>query len=96
VTTLYCPRCRKRRGDAKLRDVDVVHVSVVVQRRRGAYSGRTVHLTRGRTLRLDDPDGWPLDWRCEQCHDTTVRLTSDRARRVGHAKRLVVDSMPDR
>ena len=94
TTTLYCPCCRKRCGDAKLLDVDVIHLSVVVKRQRGAYSGRTVHVTQGRTLRLDEPDGWPLVWRCERCHDTTVRLTADRARTVGHVKWLVADSMP--
>jgi hypothetical protein len=96
TTTLYCPRCRKPCGDAKLLDVDVVHVTTSNQRRRGPYSGLTVHVTRGRTLGLSDPAGWPLLWRCEQCRDTTVQLTADQARRVGYAKRLVVDSMPDR
>jgi hypothetical protein len=96
TTKLYCPGCDKQCGDAKLLDdIDVVHVTMFKERRRGQYSGLTVHLTQGRTLRLSDPDGWPLDWRCEQCRTTTVRLTAGQARRVGHVERLRAGSMPD-
>jgi hypothetical protein len=94
TTKLYCPRCSECCGEAKLLDdPDVVHVSFVVGKRRGEYSGLTVHVTQGRTLRLDEPDGWPLDWRCGQCR-ATVRLTVDRGRRVGREEWIVTCSMP--
>jgi hypothetical protein len=33
--------------------------------------------------------GWPLTWQCGQCRQT-VRLELDAARRVNHARRLVL------
>jgi hypothetical protein len=94
VTKLYCPRCRKRCGDGKLLDDDIIQVTAVIQRQRGQYSGRTVHVTREWTLRLSDPRGWPLVWSCQRCRDTAVRLTADQARSVGNGNWLVTDSMP--
>jgi hypothetical protein len=93
TTTLYCPGCRKRCGDAKLLDVDVVHVTTSNVVRRGR-SGLPVHVTRGRTLRLSDPDGWPLRWRCGECDDV-VQLGPDTAVRIGSAPRILCSMSGD-
>ena len=89
-TALYCPGCRKRCGSAELLadGADLVHVTTSNQRRLGQYSGLDVHVTRGQTLRLSDPDGWPLTWRCEQCRTVDVQLDQEAARAVGGKARI--------
>ena len=89
-TALYCPGCGKRCGSAELLadDADLVHVTTSNQRRRGQYSGLDVHVTRGQTLRLSDPDGWPLTWRCEKCRTVDVQLDQQAARAVGVKARI--------
>jgi hypothetical protein len=88
-TALYCPGCGKRCGSAELvaDELDVVHVTTSNQRRRGVHSGLDVHVTRGQTVRLDDSDGWPLTWRCDNCREV-VRLDHAAARAVGVKPRL--------
>ena len=92
-TALYCGNCGKPCGSAVLlaEDRDLVHVTTSNQVRRG-QSGLRMHVTRGQTLRLSDPEGWPLTWRCEKC-GTAVELDRDTARQVGSVPRIVV-SMP--
>jgi hypothetical protein len=94
-TALLCHGCGKRCGSAALlaEDRDLVHVTTYNVKRPGSLPGVPVHVTRGQTLRLSDPDGWPLTWRCEQCRTATVELDRDTARQVGSVPRIVV-SMP--
>ena len=74
VTALYCPACGRRCGSAEVlpdSGGDLVHITTYNVKRRGSLPGLPVHVTRGRTLRLSDPNGWPLTWRCEVCRDAT-------------------------
>jgi hypothetical protein len=89
-TALYCPGCRKCCGSAETLadDADVVHVTTSNVVRRGGQSGLPIHVTRGRTLRLSDPEGWPLEWRCEQCQTVTVQFGRHAARAVGAEARI--------
>jgi hypothetical protein len=95
-TTLYCTGCGKRCGSAETLagDADLVHVTTYNVKRRGSLYGLPVHVTRGQTLRLSDPEGWPLTWRCEECRTTVVRLDREAARAVGIQKNLGLGSMP--
>ena len=91
MTALYCPACGRRCGSAEVlpdSGGDLVHITTYNVKRRGSLPGLPVHVTRGRTLRLSDPNGWPLTWRCEECRDATVQLTRAQARRVGSVKHI--------
>lgn len=89
-TALVCRGRDHRCGSAELLagDADVVHVTTSNVVRRGRRSGLPVHVIQGRTLRLSDPDGWPLRWRCGECGDV-VQLGRDTAGRIGSARRIV-------
>jgi hypothetical protein len=95
-TALYCPGCGKRCGSAQTiaDDADLIHITTYNVKRPGSLPGVPVHVTRGQTLRLSDPDGWPLTWRCEECRTTVVRLDREAARTVGTQKHLGLGSMP--
>jgi hypothetical protein len=96
-TALHCPGCGKRCGSAQrlAADADVIHVTTFTGKRPGSLPGMPVHGTRGRTLRLSDPDGWPLTWRCVECWTTVVHLERHKAARaVGVMTRLGLGSMP--
>jgi hypothetical protein len=84
-TALYCPGCRKRCGSAEILagDADLIHVTTSNRRRRGSRSRLDVHVTRGQTLRLSDPDGWPLSWRCDACLVADIQFDRQAARGVG-------------
>jgi hypothetical protein len=69
---------------------DLVHITTYNVKRPGHLPGLPVHVTRGRTLRLSDPDGWPLTWRCEECRNTIAQLTRDQARHAGRVKRIIL------
>ena len=88
-TALYCPGCRKRCGSAEILadDADLVHITTSNQRQRGPI-GLDVHVTRGQTLRLSDPDGWPLTWRCEECRVAGVQFDRQAAHDVGVKARI--------
>jgi hypothetical protein len=91
-TVLKCPGCGQSCGSAErfADDTDLVHITTSNQRRRGQYSGLDVHVTRGQTLRLSDPDGWPLMWRCEACRTTVVQFDRRAAHGVGTKARILL------
>ena len=94
-TALYCPGCGKRCGTAELLadDADLIHITTSNVKRPGSLPGVPVHVTRGQTLRLSAPDGFPLTWRCEECRTAIVALDRDAARQVGSVRQIAV-SMP--
>jgi hypothetical protein len=94
-TALLCPGCGKRCGSAErlADDHDVIHITFYNVKRPGTLPEVPVHVTRGRTLRLSEADGWPFTWRCEECRTAIVELDRDAARQVGSVRQFVV-SMP--
>jgi hypothetical protein len=91
-TALYCPGCGERCGSAEplAHDADLVHVTMYKGKRPGSLPRTPVHVTRGQTLRLSDPDGWPLTWRCEECRIVVVEFDRQAARAVGTKARIVL------